>query len=323
MQPVSHQITIGSTVYRTGDRTRLTQLRTAAALDIPVNTARIRLSNPMDLSIAAGDTVQVDLGYGERRSRVFTGTVRTVEWGGDRVTLHAASEFQKLLAARFNLVYEQPKSGDIVEDVIGQVQLKSGQIDSGVEFSAYALGDLRCADDHLRGLAQQCGFDFYADPQDRVMFTPFRPTATHSFEYGVNILSLTTEEPMQLVTGVEVYGESPSSFGQGAEAYSWFTKQEVQGKAGTTTGLVRRLTDPTVRTLALAGQVATAVLETLPPKKCGTLKTLGKADVALGNAIQIAGMPVEAQNGTFKVTRVIHSLDARQGFCTMVHWEER
>jgi phage protein D len=322
MLQVNHQLTIGSAVFKSGDRTRLVDLRSSAALDIPVNTCRIVLKPPDDLAIAADDLVKVELGD-TSLSLVFTGKVNTVDWQIDRVIIHAAGAFQRLLSARFNLVYEKSKAGDIVSDVSDRLKLSSGTVDSGVEFPAYALGDSDTSYNHLRRLAQQCGFDFYADTQDQVIFTKFHPAETHDFQYGVNIIALSSQQPAAQITGVEVYGESPTSFGQGSEAYPWFTKKDVQGKAGDASGLVRRWVDPTARTLDLAGQIATALLETQVQKQQGILQVLGTAAVKLGDAIKISGMPVAAQNGVFRVIQVIQTLNASRGFCTSIYWEER
>lgn len=325
MLHVNHQVTIGDAVYRSGDKTRLIDLRAAAALDVPVNACRIVFSPPDSLAIAAGDAVKIELGYAEDLSIVFTGAVNTVDWGIDRVTIHAVSGFQSLLVARFNLLYEKSKAGEIVSDMLNRFNLTAATVDSGIEFPVYTLGDGATVYDSLKTLAQQCGFDFYADPGDRAVFAAYQPVIAHEFQYGVNILALTAENLSDAITGIEVYGESPASFGQGAEAYAWFSKQDVQGTAGDTSGgaSVKRVSDPTARTLAIANRIATALLQQEPQQRRGTLRGIGAAEVKLGDAIEVSGMAIAAQNGRFKVTRVVHTLNARQGFCTLIDWEER
>lgn len=323
MLQVNHKITIGSAVFKSGARTRLIDLRSSAALDIPVNTCRLVFSPPDHLSLSPEDPVTVELGYEDNLSLVFSGIVGAVDWGIDRVTIHAISSFQKLLVASFNLFYEKAKAGDIVSDVIDRLKLSSGKVDSGLEFPAYALGDNRQTSDYLRFLAGQCGFDFYADTSDQAVFAAYQPSETHECQYGRNILTFTAEDPAPSVTGVEIYGESPSSFGQGAESYSWLTKQEVQGKAGETSGIVKRVADPTVRTQETASKIATALLEKKTQKRRGSLRVLGMAAIKLGDAVKVSGLPVASQNGTFKVTRVQQILNSRQGFYTVIDWEEK
>ncbi len=331
MLQVNHKISIGSASFQSGaprsgsrkDRTRLVDLRTSASLNIPTNTCRLVLSPPDALNLAPEDPVTVELGYEDKLSKIFTGTVDTVEWNLDRVTIHATSSFQKLLAASFNLLYEKSKAGDIVSDVVGRLGLSSGKVESGIEFPVYVLGDSCSVYEHLRTLGRQCGFDLYADPEDRVVFATYSPAQTHQFEYGANILALAAEAPTAPITGVEIYGESPTSFGQGADAYAWLTKQEVQGKAGDASGVVKRVADPTARTLEAASQIATVVLAAEVPKRRGSLKALGTPEVKLGDAIEIAKMPIASQNGSFKVIEIRQSLNRQQGFCSLIQWEER
>jgi len=319
---ITHQITIGTPTYRTGDRTRLLDLRASSALDVPVNTCRMVLSTLLDLAIAPKDPVKVELGNDNGQSLVFTGTVGMVDWQIDRVTVQAVGAFQKLLVARFNLLYEKSKAGDIVQDVIGRLDLTAGKVESGIEFPVYTLGDHRTAYDQLQQLARQCGFDVYADVEDQVIFAKYLPGTPHELQYGVDVLAIATQQPTQWVTGLEVYGESPASFGQGTESYPWLTKQMVQGNAGSSEGIVRRVVDATARTQETAGKIATALLAAEAIQRRGTVRILGDPTIQVGQTVKVAQMPIGDQNGTFKVTRVVHSLNAQQGFCSLIYWEE-
>lgn len=322
MLRVDHQISIGGSTYRSADRSRLVDLRVSAALGIPVNHCRLSFSPPEELSAAAGDTLTVALGYDEDLATVFTGTVEAVDWRLDRLTIHGTGSFQQLVSARFNAVYQQAKAGDIVSDLIGKLGLSQGTVDPGPEFPSYALGDDQSAYDHLQRLAQRSGFDFYADAEDQVMFTGYEAADGSTFRYGVNILEMTAETPLARVSGVEVFGESPASLGQGSEAASWLTKKEVKGKAGDTSGAVRRIVDPTLRTADAASEAASAALAAMSVKRRGLLRVLGDAGVKLGGTIKASGLPESTRNGTFKVTGVLQTLTRSQGFRTAIHWEE-
>jgi hypothetical protein len=101
------------------------------------------------------------------------------------------------------------------------------------------------------------------------------------------------------------------------------TKQEVQGKTGDSSSVVKRLADPTARTLERC-QIAQAILAGAEvPKRRGNLKAVGTPEVTLGSTIEIAKMPIISQNGSFKVIEIQHSLSRRQGFCSQIYWEER
>ncbi len=322
MLQVKHKITIGSTVYELGNSTRLVELSMQAALDVPVNACRVTLSPPLDLSINPQDTFKLELGYGDTLNLVFTGKVATADWGVERVTVYASSGFQKLVAARFNLVYENPKASDIVSDIIGRLKLSTGKSETGLTFAAYALGDNITAYDHLRALAAQCGFDLYANTEDKLVFAKYQAATTHQFTYGSDILSFSLDAQSVAVTGVEVYGESPASQGQGANASSWLTKNDVKGSAGSTSGLVIRQAAPIARTQEVAGKIASAMLAANTRQKRGVLKTLGAPAVKLGDAVQISKMPVSANNGTFKVIGVTHTLQRQRGFLSTITIQE-
>lgn len=319
MLTVSHRITIGAAAYSSAAHSRLVGLRTQAALDVPVNTAWIALGPAAGLSIAPEDPVVIELGYGDELETVFTGTAQAVDWDIERVTVHAVGAFHKLLGARFNLFYEKSKAGDIASDVAGRLEMATGSVEAGLEFPAYALSDSLNTYDSLRRLAGRCGFDLYADVEDQLVFAPYNPAETFTFQYGVNILSLHIDHSTEFVVGTEIYGESPASHGQGQESYSWLTKKDVKGTAGETNGVVWRQFDPAVRTQEDAGQIAEATLAALRAKRSCTLKVLGSAAVQLGHEIEITDMPQEDQNGTFKVMGVQHRLDAKKGFFTLIN----
>jgi hypothetical protein len=70
------------------------------------------------------------------------------------------------------------------------------------------------------------------------------------FQFGINILKIQVEEIQEAVSGVEVFGESPASFGAGSDASAWFTKKEVKGGAGSDPKL--RVYAPAARTQEVA-----------------------------------------------------------------------
>jgi hypothetical protein len=323
MLSVNYRLTIGSAALTLSDHSRLIDLHIDAALAIPVNLCRLALGAPQGLSLAPNDPVKVELGYDDDLTLVFTGLIERAEWALGRVTIIAAGAFQQLVAARLYRTYEKARAGDIVSDLAGSLSLSSSRIEAGLEFPTYALGANRTAYDEMLHLARQCGFDLYADTEDKVVFAPHKPATTHALQYGVNILALDFSDAADPLTGVEIFGESPASLGQGSEAYSWLTKQEVKGTAGTTKGLIVRRFDPTVRALEAATQVAEATLTALGQKQHLRTRILGAPEVKLGDAVRISDMPVSAQDGTFKVIRVTHTLNTKDGFVSVIVGEKK
>lgn len=315
---VKHKLTIGSSVHTLGKETRLVDLLVEAGLDVPVNACRITLSPPKDLALAPGDPVKVELGYGESLALVFTGVVQTADWACDRVTVYAASAFQGLVAARFNLLFEQPGAGDVVADIAGRLKLRKGKVEAGLKLAAYALGENLSAYAHLRELAERCGFDLYADAEDRLVFAKYQAARTHSLTYGEHLLAFALDAETPAVSGVEIYGESPASLGQGAAASSWLAKKDVKGTAGDKSGLMLRMADPVARTQEVAGKIAAALLAARSAERRGVLEVLGAPAIKLGDGVKLAALPTADHSGTYKVTAVRHRLSPRRGFRTTV-----
>jgi phage protein D len=323
MLKVSYKITIGQTSYTAGDKSQLVDLRSHSGFDIPVNSCRIILGMAKNLTIALGEVISVELGYDTSQTLVFTGKVSSVDWGIERVSIYASGSFTKLTAARFNILFEKPTAGDIIKDIAqNRLKLPVDKIEDGLKFSVYTLGDRHPVYDHLKFLARQCGFDFYANTADKVVFAKYTAETTHECKYGQDILTYNLTQVDKNITGVEIYGESPASQGQGEQAYSWLTKKEVKGTAGSNSAMMLRLADPTARTQEVANKIAASVLQSLPQKPKGSLKVIGNPKIKLGDAVKISQMPISQQNGNFKITGIVHTLNRRSGFCTLINWEK-
>lgn len=321
---VSYQVTLGETTYQSGRASQLLDLRSEAALTIPVNRCALVIAAPLEKAIAPADPVMVSLGYDDQTTPIFSGQVKTVRWSLDQVYIEAHSQFTALTQAYFNLLYEKSTAGDIVKNIAqNRLKLKTQTIENGLKFPSYALGDRYSAYDHLQQLARQCGFDLYADPADKVVFAPYKLGQAAKFTYGLDLLGYTCDRQIPAVAGVEIYGESPASQGQGEDATSWLTKNEVKGTAGKSTGTLYRQFDATARTQAAASKIAQACLDRKTPKRYGSIKGLGNAQVRMGHSVALVDLPTTDHNGTFKAIAVAHRLNQQQGFWTTVHWEEQ
>ncbi|MCX6042677.1 MAG: phage baseplate assembly protein V, partial [Caldilinea sp.] len=249
-----------------------------------------------------------ELGYGNESSRVFTGRVQSVDAGLSQIHIEALSDFSALIKARVNLVYKKQTAGAIVENLLGRFNIEKSKVEPGINFPSYTLSAGRTAWANLRQLAEQCGFDFYADVQDQAVFAAYRPAKTHEFQYGSHILDYTWASLADAFVGVEVCGESPSGQGQGNDASVWLTKKEVKGTAGRTRGKVLRLVDPTARTPSMAREIAGNQWQRYKAQAKGQLSLLGTPEVGLGDAIQLSKTP-PAHRGQLRVTGVRHRLN--------------
>lgn len=323
MQNVAGKITIGNTVLRTGKNSRIVAVDVQAAMAVPVHRCLVTVQGGAPPAVKTGALVRVELGYDQQLSPVFTGHVRSIEAGLAEVRIEALSSFTALTGAYLNLLYEKQTAREIADNVLGRLKIKKGRLEPGVKFASYALSAGRSAWANLQALAEQCGFDFYADVEDRAFFGAYRPARVHDLQYGAHILDYTWETHGERYAGVEVQGESPAGQGQSEEASPWLTKKEVKGRAGKTSGSVLRLVDPTARNPSQASTIAGNLWQRSKVLASGRVRVLGAPAVALGDAIRLARMPVAGHNGALRVVAVRHRLHAATGFITEVSWEKR
>ena len=138
------------------------------------------------------------------------------------------------------------------------------------------------------------------------------------FEVGSNILTLQLEDMPNRASQIEIYGESPASFGQGVPGASWLTKKEVKGTAGSQ-GPTRTIAMPEIRTLESAQSVAVALQQQQKPGKMDKLQVLGAAEVKLGQLIKINKLPSGSLTNLFTVLGFSHSIQAERGFITTIN----
>lgn len=316
MLNIAHKITLGSTSLTS----RLLDLETRAGLDVPVHVCRVVLDAVTTVSAAPGDDIKIELGYDKNLTKVFSGKISSVARGIETVTIEGASSFTALTAARINSLYEKQNAGDIVSDLLGKLDVKKGTVEAGEKFASFTVSDQENAWSVIAALAARCGFDFYADPEDKAVFKKYAAAETHAFEYGIHILDFSQDTLQPALDGVEVYGESPVGQGQGDDASAWLTKKTVKGSAGETSGNVLHVIDAAARTQELVRALAGNLLKTYQIQARGRMRVLGEPTVKLGDAIKLSKMPDTAQNGTYKVTSIRQRLNRRVGFVTDVAW---
>lgn len=320
MLSVGYRVTVGSTALAPGGGP-VAALETSAAFGVPANACRVAVPAGGDFSAKPGDAVKVELGYGDALETVFTGVVAGVAHGFREVRVEALGAFAALAGARMNLLYEKETAGGIVGDVLGRAGVGKGTLEAGLKFATYALDDGRSAWAHLRALAARCGFDLWADPEDKAQFRAYKPAKTHEMAYGKDVLALEHDTRAAPLDGVEVFGASPVGQGQGEDASSWMTRKDVRGTAGESAGRVLRVVDPAARTKELAGQVAKGLLAGMSRTAEGRLRALGAPAVRLGDALRLSAMPASAHDGEVRVTGVRHRLHPQRGFVTEIAWE--
>lgn len=285
-------------------------------MDVPVNSCRMTFTVPTDLSFTEGDDVTVKLGYKEGLKKIFTGIVRSVEWDIASVTIEAHSVFQQIAALRTHAYFENAFVGDIVKGLASETDVSVGTVQPGARFAFFAVGNNRTAWQYMHDLADKCGFDFFADTSDKLMFAlPVPVGLPTALQFGVNLLSCHIETVLPTIKGIEVFGESPASLGQGPQSSSWFTKKEVKGSAGNSDKLLQ-IYEPAARAQETAALIAKGLWQGIKPKKKGYLTLLGNADLEIGQLVMVSDLPADAQNGTYKIVAVRHQIKKEKGFIT-------
>ncbi|HEX5870475.1 MAG TPA: hypothetical protein VFY65_08670, partial [Longimicrobium sp.] len=201
----------------------LLALRTETALGVPVNACRLTLHGAAEVAAAAGDPLSVTLGDADAAQTVFTGTVSRVAHALGRVEIAGAGAFRALASARLNLLFEQSAAGSIATDVLGKLEVQAGTVESGITLPVFALHAGATVWTQLDELARRCGFDLWADVQDRAHFRACEGGAEHALAYGVDLLSWEHDATGPAADGVLVLGESPAGQGQSDDATSWLT----------------------------------------------------------------------------------------------------
>lgn len=321
---ITHRITIGSEAQASPDSSRLVRLRVRASLYAPVKYAEATFAPPDGLALQPGDDLKVELGADRNSAQVFAGKIARVEWGFGSVRVLAESQMSLMTATRVNLSFEQPTAGDIVTALCNEAGVQTGQVQPGLTFAAYSVGSNQSVYDHARRLAQQCGFDFYADPDDKVVFAKAVPAGQpRVLQYGTTVLAISMKKTADGVGAVDVFGESPASFGKGDNAAPWLTKKDVKGSAPATGGgsVAMQAVEPAARTLQSAQQIAQNLQSALKSRVRAHAQLVGTPDVRLNEIVQIAQMPLSDLNGTFRVTGVEHTLRHGSGFVTAIDLE--
>ena len=300
----------------------LIDLNIHVALAIPSHYCRLQVMQQALPAIKLGDTLTVHLGYEESLHLVFSGLVTTVNHSMQVICIEAMSAFYRLTSLHLNLHYEKRSAGDMLKDVVSLTQLTADTIETGLKFPYYLFDDSRHLWQQLYELAHYCGFDFYANQEDKVVLQKYSAKTTHSVTYGENIIDCQSSLLAATVEGINTFGESPVGQGQSEEATTWFTKKLVAGKAGKNNLYTQQMINPFLRNKDLATNVAKNVLARYQVKQRGHIKLLGNPLIYLGDAIKPTKLPIPHQNGTFKVTSIQHQLNKKRGFISTIEWDE-
>jgi phage protein D len=322
----AYQVVIGDQKIDTTSEPRAStveQLLVELDMDGAADRVLLRLGSIGSFEPQTGDDATVELGYAddETLTLVFTGQVVAVEPGLFTTNVTALSTAAALFDPVKDQTFQDKTAGDIVRELAEAAGITVARADAGITFQAYVADGSRSAFAHIRYLAELCGFDAFADPSGALVFrSSATPARQHVFEHAKHIIEL---EVGRTVTeaAVDVRGESPGT-SRGEHSWAWLTKETTPANATAGTGTpVRLIERPVLRTREAAQQAADAAHTTATVSSTrGVLRTFGRPQVAVGDAIRVKDVPDERLNGDFRVRAVRHRLDKTHGFSTRIEF---
>jgi phage protein D len=292
-------------------------------MDKPAGAFEIVMSKSNKTArIKKGDDVSIELGYEDNLTNVFKGNVESIEPSISKIKITGFNIASKLLRLRVNQVYENQCAGEIVADLARRAGVKEEEISNGLSFPMYAIDSTKNAYEHMRDLAEKCGYEVYVTSENKLVFKKYERNERKKpivLEYGRDILNIELYDFKPSIANVAVRGESPASF-KGASTSHWLTKRQIEGvaEAETGNGTALLLHEPTVKDKDTAEKVAKARLLALTRTSYGNVKIIGKAEVKLGDTIEIKDMPDVKLNGEFEVHSVEHFLSKTKGYTTLL-----
>jgi phage protein D len=322
----AYKVTLGKRAF---DTTQDAQTSTAVDitveldLDTPIDSAVVRLGRVGSLNPAVDDAMTVELGYADETPslvNVITASVAELDQGSltNRVTGYTAAN--TLLRTYVDRSYESKTAGQIVRDLAAEGKVGVAVADDGILFPSYVVDRQRPAYAHMRELASLCGFDVYLNSDGKLVFEKFYGgKAVHVFENAKHIVALDIIRAQPQARTVVAWGESPTG-SRGDDAWPWLTK-DFSGSKGTAGSgdPVLLLERPALRTSSAAQTAATALeLDIKRRTLRGRVLTIGRAEVKLGDAIVLRGMPDASLNTSFQVRSVRHRMTKTDGFTTLV-----
>ncbi len=299
------------------------ELRVALDMDTPADSLTLVMGQVGHFRPARGDLVKVELGYADDNRGLFqvlTANLVVIEPGLIQRRLVGHSAAARLLAATSGQHYVGKSAGAIVKDLAAVAGVPVDTAEDGIRFPAYIVDGRRSVYQHMKDIADLCGFDLYIKPDGKLVFEKFVGGKTvHVFEYGRDIVALELIRQAPAADKIEAWGESPGA-SQGENSWAWLTKDFSPhlGRAGdgNRTFLLEK---PALRSAAAANKAANALLVTLKRQATrGRLLLTGQPQVKLGDALHIKSAPEAELNASYQVRAVTHRITKSGGFVTVV-----
>lgn len=320
----AYKLTIGRKVIDTTDEPKastVVELNVALDLDTPADSFTLVFGNVGSFKPARDDETKIELGYADNGgfTQVIKAKVVTVQPNLTTTRVSGYSGADALLRTFVEQTYESKTAGAIVRDLADKAGLEVATAGDGINFPAYVVDGRRSAYLHMQDLAELCGFDLYVNFEGKLVFEKFINGKTvHKFEFAKHIVALDVQRTPALAGKVQAFGESPVG-SKGEDSWSWLTTDFSGSKGSAGSGALLLRERPALRTKDAARTAANAALTNIKRRTLrGTVVTIGRPEVKLGDAIRLIGMADASLNTFFQVRNVAHRITKVGGFTTTV-----
>jgi phage protein D len=309
----SYSLSMGSAIVDSVSSTDLMSVRVDMTMNGQAGWFEAVLRSAGDLTVSRGDPITASLGYGEDE-KVFTGIVDGVDANLHGIRIFGLNCLSKMMRNRANTSYEKQSCGAIVIDMAGTANVNLGVVSDGLTLPFYTADSAKTFHEHTMDLARLNGFDVFADTDDELCFKAYEgSSATSTFTYGKDIISISKFVQQPIYAKVNVYGESPSS-SQGDDAVHRLTKTAVKGESGSDNELL--VQDASLRDTDSVTSAAKAIQGRLAKSVVVLLDVVGTPTVKLSDTVKVSDVPDASINGEYQVVRVEHFLSKSKGFTT-------
>ena len=271
-------------------------------------------------SVALGDSLSVQLGYTDQLTPTFSGKVARVlarQDGSVQLTLDNGA--LTLARLRQNTSFEQQTLSGVVNTLLSDASVTPGTVDTGANFPFLAIDDRQSLWDWIATLAAYSNCYAWVDSSGSVQVKSSAGPATVTFKYGEDVLALHYSEATPQAGKVSVISEGAAG-SQGSQAWSWLSKKSsgIKAQQGAS-GDERQRSVGALRNLSAAQTSAQFWQQRLSAvAKRVQLTTPGNATLAVGDTISVSDCPQGRGDGDFRIVRLQHFYDKKQGFVTRI-----
>ena len=288
------------------------------SLNIPANSCKLIIVNSNKFQVKNSDDLSVTI----NDETVFTGKVNRISVRLTEITIEALSSISALNRSSINAWYEKKSTGDIVKELAGLYDIKTGTIEDGITWPFIAIDRGKTVYQHMKILAGYSGLDLYTDKDDKLNMKKYSGENSHEISYGKDILETEKSIVTPVYDGVEVYGESPAGQGQSEEACYWLKKEEFKGTSGKNSGNILRIREPLARNQDIVDKIAENLFNSKSAIAVQIINILEGLKSGICDEVKIRECPDDSLNSKLKIVSVTHTLNHETGLITEVKGEE-